>query len=58
VIPPGFAAWVNLTVPATTVLRLADRPGEMTGIGPIAPDLEANTQDRYQAGHRLRLPGC
>jgi hypothetical protein len=39
VIPPGFAARVNLTVPATTVLRLADRPGELAGIGPIDPDL-------------------
>jgi hypothetical protein len=39
VIPPGFAARVNLTIPATTVLHLASRPGEMTGIGPIDPDL-------------------
>jgi hypothetical protein len=38
-IPPGFAARVNLTIPATTVLDLADRPGEMSGIGPIDPDL-------------------
>jgi hypothetical protein len=38
-IPPGFAARVNLTIPATTVLDLADRPGEMGGIGPIDPDL-------------------
>jgi hypothetical protein len=39
VIPPGFAARVNLTIPAITVLDLARRPGEMTGIGPIDPDL-------------------
>jgi len=39
VIPPGFAGRVNLTIPATTVLGLADRPGEMAGIGPIDPDL-------------------
>src|SRR5580693_7915874 len=38
-IPPGFAARVNLTIPATTVLDLADRPGEMGGIGPVDPDL-------------------
>jgi Domain of unknown function (DUF222) len=38
-IPPGFAARVNLIIPATTVLDLADRPGEMSGIGPIDPDL-------------------
>ena len=39
VIPPGFAGRVTLTIPATTVLDLADRPGEMAGIGPIDPDL-------------------
>jgi hypothetical protein len=39
VIPPGFAARVNLTIPALTVLDLAHRPGEMTGLGPIDPDL-------------------
>ena len=38
-IPPGFAARVNLIIPATTVLDLADRPGEISGIGPIDPDL-------------------
>src|SRR5271163_4878564 len=38
-IPPGFAARVNLTITATTVLDLAERPGEMGGIGPIDPDL-------------------
>jgi hypothetical protein len=39
VIPPGFAGRVNVTVPAATLLDLADRPGEMAGIGPIDPDL-------------------
>jgi len=39
VIPPGFAGRVTLTIPAITVLDLADRPGEMSGIGPIDPDL-------------------
>jgi hypothetical protein len=39
VIPPGFAGRVTLTIPATTLLDLADRPGEMTGIGPVDPDL-------------------
>ena len=37
VIPPGFAGRVNLTVPLTTVLGLADRPGEAAGIGPVDP---------------------
>jgi hypothetical protein len=39
VIPPGFAAKVNLTIPLATLLGLADRPGEIGGIGPIDPDL-------------------
>jgi hypothetical protein len=39
VIPPGFAGRVTLTIPAATLLDLAARPGEMTGIGPIDPDL-------------------
>ena len=50
VIPPGFAGRVNLTVPAITLLDLANRPGEMSGIGPIDPDPEADTLDRYQTG--------
>ena len=39
VIPAGFAGKINLTVPATTLLDLADRPGEIAGIGPVDPDL-------------------
>jgi Domain of unknown function (DUF222) len=39
VIPAGFAGKINLTVPATTLLDLADRPGELSGIGPVDPDL-------------------
>ena len=39
VIPPGFAGRVNLTIPLATLLHLADRPGEMPGIGPLDPDL-------------------
>jgi Domain of unknown function (DUF222) len=39
VIPPGFAGRATLTIPATTLLNLADRPGELAGIGPIDPDL-------------------
>jgi hypothetical protein len=52
VILPGFAGRVTLTIPATTVLDLADRPGEMAGIGPIDPNPGANTLDRYQTGHQ------
>jgi Domain of unknown function (DUF222) len=39
VIPPGFVGRVGLTIPATTLLDLANRPGEMAGLGPIDPDL-------------------
>jgi len=28
----------------------ADRPGELGGIGPVDPNPEANTSDRYQGG--------
>jgi Domain of unknown function (DUF222) len=33
----GFAARVNLTVPLGAAAGLADRPGEISGIGPIDP---------------------
>jgi hypothetical protein len=39
VIPPGFAGRVTMTIPATTILDLAARPGELAGIGPVDPDL-------------------
>jgi hypothetical protein len=38
-IPAGFAGRVNLTIPLATLLDLADRPGELHGIGPIDPAL-------------------
>ncbi len=38
-VPAGFVGRVNLTVPLATVLDLADRPGELSGIGPIDPTL-------------------
>jgi hypothetical protein len=38
-IPPGFAGHVNLTVPAATLIRWADRPGELDSLGPVDPDL-------------------
>jgi hypothetical protein len=38
-IPPAFAGRVNLTMPASTLLDRAERPGELAGIGPIDPDL-------------------
>ena len=51
VIPPGFAGRVTLTIPATTLLGLADRPGEMAGLGPIDPGLA-----RDLAGAAARSP--
>jgi hypothetical protein len=35
--PAGFAGRVTLTVPLATVTGLADRPGELAGLGPIDP---------------------
>ena len=49
VIPPGFAGRVTLTIPAATLLDLADRPGEMGGIGPVDPNPRANTSDCYRS---------
>ena len=48
--PTGFAGRVNLTVPLTTLVDLADRPGEIPGIGPIDPWL-ARDLANAAAGH-------
>jgi len=37
VIPAGFAGQVTLTIPLATLTGLADRPGEISGIGPVDP---------------------
>jgi hypothetical protein len=39
VIPAGFAGRINLTITLATLLGLADRPGELSGLGPIDPAL-------------------
>jgi len=36
-IPAGFAGRVTLTVPLATAAGLADRPGELAGLGPVDP---------------------
>jgi Domain of unknown function (DUF222) len=36
-VPGGFAASVNLTIPLATTLGLADRPGDLAGFGPVDP---------------------
>jgi len=35
--PAGFAGRVMLTVPLTTLAGLADRPGDLAGLGPVDP---------------------
>jgi hypothetical protein len=37
VIPVGFTGRNHLTVPLATLLELADRPGEIPGLGPVDP---------------------
>jgi hypothetical protein len=39
VLPAGFAGRINLTIPLVTLLGLAERPGEIVGLGPIDPAL-------------------
>ena len=36
-VPAGFASRVTLTVPLVTLTRLAGRPGELSGLGPVDP---------------------
>ena len=50
-VPAGFAGRINLTVPLATLLDLAERPGEIPGIGPIDPWLA-----RDLAGAAARPP--
>ena len=35
--PAGFAGRLHLTVPLVTLLELADRPGQIPGLGPVDP---------------------
>src|SRR3954447_6131994 len=43
--PGGFAVRGTLTVPLVTLAQLADRPGQLGGIGPIDPWLARNLAD-------------
>jgi hypothetical protein len=47
--PGGFAGRVTLTAPLATLARLADRPGELSGLGPVDPWL---TRDLASAAAR------
>ena len=55
-VPAGFAARVNLTVPLATATGLADRPGELAGIGPIDPWLARDLATA--AAHNLSTIWC
>jgi hypothetical protein len=50
VIPAGFIGRNHLTIPLTTLLELAQRPGEIPGIGPVDPWL-ARDLARASAAH-------
>jgi hypothetical protein len=39
VIPAGFRGCINLTLTLPTMLGLAERPGELSGLGPVDPAL-------------------
>jgi Domain of unknown function (DUF222) len=51
VIPAGFRGCINLTIPLATLLALAERPGEISGLGPVDPALA-----RDLAGAAARNP--
>jgi Domain of unknown function (DUF222) len=52
----GFAGRVTLTVPLATLLDLADRPGEIPGIGPVDPWLARDLADA--AAHNPTTTWC
>ena len=52
VLPAGFAGKINLTTPLATLLDLAERPGEIPGLGPIDPDLEQIHRIVTRPGHQ------
>ena len=55
-VPAGFVGRVTLTAPLATLARLADRPGELGGLGPIDPWL---TRDlAAAAAHNPKTTWC
>jgi hypothetical protein len=56
VIPAGFAGCINLTATLETLLGLADRPGELSGIGPIDPALARDLA--YAAARNPKTTYC
>jgi hypothetical protein len=55
-VPTGFAGRVTLTVPLATVTGLADRPGELAGIGPVDPWLARDLA--RAAAHNPKTTWC
>ena len=55
-VPTGFAGRVTLTVPLATVTGLADRPGELAGIGPVDPWLARDLA--AAAAHNPKTTWC
>ena len=53
--PAGVAGRITLTIPLATLLGLAERPGEIGGIGPIDPAL---ARDLAGAAATPRPPGA
>jgi hypothetical protein len=51
-VPAGFAGRVTLTAPLATLTRLADRPGELSGLGPIDPWLAVTWPRQPRAARR------
>ena len=51
--PGGFASRVTLTAPLATLADLADRPGELAGLGPVDPWL---ARDLAAAARTTRRP--
>src|SRR5690349_5507058 len=56
VAPGGFAVRGNLTVPLATLIGLADRPGQLSGTGPIDPWLARDLATA--AAWNLRTSWC
>src|SRR5690348_14066973 len=51
-VPGGFAGRVTLTVPLANVTGLADRPGEISGIGPVDPWLARDLANAAAANEK------
>ena len=54
--PAGFASRVTLTAPLATLVGLADRPGELAGLGPVDPWLARDLATA--AAHNPKTTWC